>query len=181
MPKNHVIRGIAVLVVLIIKSSLSLSRAYVPLILLSIALYQKLYIFLISEDLRGIFVKSVIEGSMADRSGCIMVNDQITEVDGTSLAGITNQQAVEVLKHTGSLVQLTIVRYLRGLKFEELQDGIKAANVPTPTSLDYMTSSFLSELGGVGGNSEAKVVPTATEVEVLPVRIRKIKSWGKTC
>ena len=153
----------------------------VPLILLSIALYQKLYIFLISEDLCGIFVKSVIEGSMADRSGCIMVNDQITEVDGTSLAGITNQQAVEVLKHTGSLVQLTIVRYLRGLKFEELQDGIKAANVPTPTSLDYMTSSFLSELGGVGGNSEAKVVPTATEVEVLPVRIIEIKSWGKTC
>ena len=105
-----------------------------------------------------------------------MVNDQITEVDGTSLAGITNQQAVEVLKHTGSLVQLTIVRYLRGLKFEELQDGIKAANVPTPTSLDYMTSSFLSELGG--GNHEAKVVPhavLATEVELmtsplLPVR-----------
>ena len=110
-----------------------------------------------------------------------MVNDQITEVDGTSLAGITNQQAVEVLKHTGSLVQLTIVRYLRGLKFEELQDGIKAANVPTPTSLDYMTSSFLSELGG-GNNTEAKVVPTATvlatEVEVvtsplLPVRTKK--------
>ena len=106
-----------------------------------------------------------------------MVNDQITEVDGTSLAGITNQQAVEVLKHTGSLVQLTIVRYLRGLKFEELQDGIKAANVPTPTSLDYMTSSFLSELGG-GNLHEAKVVPhavLATEVEVmtsplLPVR-----------
>ena len=111
-----------------------------------------------------------------------MVNDQITEVDGTSLAGITNQQAVEVLKHTGSLVQLTIVRYLRGLKFEELQDGIKAANVPTPTSLDYMTSSFLSELGGGGNNTEAKVVPTATvlatEVEVvtsplLPVRTKK--------
>jgi C-terminal processing protease CtpA/Prc len=33
-----------------------------------------------AEDLCGIFVKSVIEGSMADVSGCITVNDQITEV-----------------------------------------------------------------------------------------------------
>ena len=63
-----------------------------------------------------------------------MVNDQITEVNGTSLSGRSNQEAVEILKTTGSVVKLTIVRYLRGLKFEELQDGIKAANVPTPTS-----------------------------------------------
>ena len=87
-----------------------------------------------AEDLCGIFVKSVIEDSIADRSGCIMVNDQITEVNGTSLSGRSNQEAVEILKTTGSVVKLTIVRYLRGLKFEELQDGIKAANVPTPTS-----------------------------------------------
>ena len=65
------------------------------------------YVFvLFAEDLCGIFVKSVIEGSMADRSGCIMVNDQITQVDGTSLAGISNQQAVEILKNTGPLVQV---------------------------------------------------------------------------
>ncbi len=71
---------------------------------------------------------------MADKSGSILVNDQITEVNGTSLSGRTNQEAVDILKKTGSVVNLTIVRYLRGLKFEELQDGIKAANVPTPTS-----------------------------------------------
>ena len=63
-----------------------------------------------------------------------MVNDQITEVDGTSLSGRTNQEAVDILKKTGNLVTLKIVRYLRGLKFEELQDGIKAANASTPTS-----------------------------------------------
>ena len=48
-----------------------------------------------------------------------MVNDQITEVDGTSLAGITNQQAVEVLKHTGSLVQLTIGKKHALKKYEQ--------------------------------------------------------------
>lgn len=71
---------------------------------------------------------------MADKSGCIMVNDQITEVNGASLTGITNQEAVDILKHTGATVKLKIVRYLRGLKFEELQDGIKAANATTPSS-----------------------------------------------
>ena len=77
----------------------------------------------------------MIEGSIADLSGSIMVNDQITEVNGTSLSGRSNQEAVEILKQTGSSVNLTIVRYLRGLKFEELQDGIKAANATTPNQL----------------------------------------------
>ena len=50
------------------------------------------------------------------------------------MAGYTNQEAVEILKRTGKLVKLSIVRYLRGLKFEELQEGITQANVATPTS-----------------------------------------------
>ena len=66
-----------------------------------------------AEDLCGIFVKSVIEGSMADRSGCIMCNDQITEVDGAPLLGVSNAEAVEMLKRTGNPVRLAIVRYLR--------------------------------------------------------------------
>ena len=71
---------------------------------------------------------------MADRSGCIMVNDQIIEVDSTPLLGKSNQEAVELLKNTDARVQLTIVRYLRGLKFEELRQGISQANVVTPTA-----------------------------------------------
>lgn len=37
-------------------------------------------------------------------------------MDGTNLQGFTNQQAVDVLRHTGQTVQLTLVR--RGLKQE---------------------------------------------------------------
>ena len=55
-------------------------------------------------------------------------------MDDIQLAGYTNQEAVEILKRTGKLVKLSIVRYLRGLKFEELQEGITQANVATPTS-----------------------------------------------
>ncbi|KAM9138458.1 multiple PDZ domain protein isoform 10-T11 [Pangshura tecta] len=39
-----------------------------------------------------------------------------TQVDGTNLQGFTNQQAVEVLRHTGQTVRLTLIR--RGLKQE---------------------------------------------------------------
>ena len=58
----------------------------------------------------------------------------IFQVDDVQLAGYTNQEAVEILKRTGLVVKLSIVRYLRGLKFEELQEGITQANVATPTS-----------------------------------------------
>lgn len=47
--------------------------------------YHVLKVFLsyfLAEDLSGIFVKSVIEGSAADLSGQIMVNDQIVAVSG---------------------------------------------------------------------------------------------------
>ena len=44
------------------------------------------------EELSGIFVKSVNEGSAAHRSGKVAVNDQIIEVDGRSIQGYTNQQ-----------------------------------------------------------------------------------------
>ena len=64
------------------------------------------------------------EGSAAEISGQIMVNDQIIAVDGVPLSGFTNQEAVEILKKTGAVVQLSVVRFLRGLKFEELQVGI---------------------------------------------------------
>lgn len=38
----------------------------------------------------------------------------LSQVDGTNLQGFTNQQAVEVLRHTGQTVHLTLMR--RGTK-----------------------------------------------------------------
>ena len=67
------------------------------------------------EDLSGIFVKSVTEGSAAHRSGKVAVNDQIIEVDGRSIQGYTNQQAVEMLRSTGRTVRLKLIRYCHTL------------------------------------------------------------------
>nr|CAI5853776.1 unnamed protein product [Callosobruchus analis] len=81
------------------------------------------------EELSGIFVKSVSKGSAADISGKIMVNDRIVEVDGQSLQGYTNLQAVEVLRNCGSVVKLCLERYLHGPKFEQLQQAIAASEI----------------------------------------------------
>lgn len=85
------------------------------------------------EELSGIFVKSISKGSAADMNGRINVNDRIVEVDGRSLQGYTNHQAVEVLRNSGNTVILCLERYLRGPKYEQLQQAI-AANEMNPKS-----------------------------------------------
>lgn len=89
-----------------------------------------------AEELSGIFVKSISEGSAADLSKMIQINDRIVEVDGHSLQGYTNHEAVEVLRRTGQTVNLCLERYLRGPKFEQLQQAIAASELrlPQPSS-----------------------------------------------
>lgn len=85
------------------------------------------------EELSGIFVKSVSKGSAADISGRIKVNDRIVEVDGQSLQGYSNFQAVEVLRNCGNVVKLCLERYLHGPKYEQLQQAIAASEIKPPT------------------------------------------------
>ncbi|XP_058857154.1 multiple PDZ domain protein isoform X16 [Acipenser ruthenus] len=58
----------------------------------------------------GIFVKSITKGSAVEQDGRIHVGDQIIAVDGINIQGFTNQQAVEVLRHTGQSVHLKLMR-----------------------------------------------------------------------
>ncbi|XP_044740796.1 patj homolog isoform X2 [Chrysoperla carnea] len=96
------------------------------------------------EELSGIFVKSISAGSAADLSGKIQVNDRIVAVDGRSLQGYTNHEAVEVLRSSGNTVTLCLERYLRGPKYEQLQMAIAAneMKLPATPSLEPPTPSL---------------------------------------
>ncbi|XP_055911101.1 patj homolog isoform X2 [Eupeodes corollae] len=122
------------------------------------------------EELSGIFVKSVSPGSAADMSGRIRVNDRIIEVDGQSLQGFSNHQAVELLKKSGQVVNLRLERYLRGPKYDQLQQAI-AANDQVPSSIPSTPSRALpaTPQRTVSIPNKPAVLPPPPPVTIAPV------------
>ncbi|XP_063932758.1 inaD-like protein isoform X3 [Zophobas morio] len=98
------------------------------------------------EEISGIFVKSISQGSAADLTKKIKVNDRIVEVDGISVVGHTNHQAVELLRSTGPVVSIKFERYLRGPKYEQLQQAIRANELRPPSPLSPTTVSSLPKV-----------------------------------
>ncbi|XP_017287386.1 partitioning defective 3 homolog isoform X2 [Kryptolebias marmoratus] len=67
----------------------------------------------------GIFVKSIINGGAASKDGRLHVNDQLIAVNGESLLGMTNQDAMETLRRSMSIegnkrgmIQLVVARWM---------------------------------------------------------------------
>lgn len=58
----------------------------------------------------------------------IQVNDQIIEVDGQSLYRYNNMQAVDLLRSTSTKVKLKLARYMKGNKYDKINEGVISAN-----------------------------------------------------
>ncbi|KAG9431103.1 inaD-like protein [Apis mellifera carnica] len=111
------------------------------------------------EELSGIFVKSISEGSAADLSNKIQINDRIVEVDGHSLQGYSNHEAVEVLRRTGQTVVLCLERYLRGPKYDQLQQAIAASELRLPQPSSPSITSLPSFPISADGETTTEIEP----------------------
>ncbi|XP_053326320.1 inaD-like protein [Spea bombifrons] len=60
------------------------------------------------EELKGIFIKQVLEGSPAGRANALKTGDKILEVSGVDLRSATHDEAVEAIKNSGNPVVFVI-------------------------------------------------------------------------
>ena len=112
------------------------------------------------EELSGIFVKSIIEGSAAELSRKININDRIVAVDGKSLSGVSNYQAVEILRNTDIAVNLTLERFLRGRKYEHLQVALVEGKEEGSSQKSLPASPSVTTLSYCQAKSDADSITT---------------------
>uniref|UniRef100_A0A8C8SUY5 Partitioning defective 3 homolog n=1 Tax=Pelusios castaneus TaxID=367368 RepID=A0A8C8SUY5_9SAUR len=115
----------------------------------------------------GIFVKSIINGGAASKDGRLRVNDQLIAVNGESLLGKTNQDAMETLRRSMStegnkrgMIQLIVARRIS--KFNELESpgSPPGPELPIDSILDERERRISHSLySGIEGLSES---PTRT-------------------
>lgn len=109
----------------------------------------------------GIFVKNVIHGGAASRDGRLRMNDQLLSVNGVSLLGQSNAEAMETLrramvntpgKHPG-VITLTVARKIS--RSASSGDILEQTNDSSTTSENSGTTViYLSP--DKGGNKESK-------------------------
>ncbi|XP_064237719.1 multiple PDZ domain protein isoform X11 [Aotus nancymaae] len=125
----------------------------------------------------GIFVKSITKSSAVEHDGRIQIGDQIIAVDGTNLQGFTNQQAVEVLRHTGQTVVLTLMR--RGVKQEaELmsrEDITKDADL-SPVNASLSKENYEKDEDSLSLRRNTSILPIEEEgYPLLSAKIEEIE------
>ena len=81
----------------------------------------------------GVFVKEVVRGGPADRSGQVRAGDRIIAINGQSLEGLSNERAVQLIRTSHDIVELFL------------------SQPATPLTSDFLSNA--SELSGSDSNS----------------------------
>lgn len=99
----------------------------------------------------GIFIKTITPNGAAARDGRLNVGDQIIEVDGVSLVGVTQTLAAAVLRSTQGLVKFTIGRE----KIDETNGEISEISRLIQQSLDQdrMKEDYLTKQAQMASQS----------------------------
>ncbi|XP_044281007.1 partitioning defective 3 homolog isoform X3 [Varanus komodoensis] len=111
----------------------------------------------------GIFVKSIINGGAASKDGRLRVNDQLIAVNGESLLGKTNQDAMETLRRSMStegnkrgMIQLIVARRISKCSELESPGSPPGPELPIETMLDDRERRISHSLySGIEGLSES--------------------------
>ncbi|KAH9504709.1 hypothetical protein Btru_062619, partial [Bulinus truncatus] len=59
---------------------------------------------------QGIYIKSVVDGGAAAQDGRLQAGDQLLEVDGKSLIGLSQDKAAEIMTKTGQVIKLKVAK-----------------------------------------------------------------------
>ncbi|XP_042366102.1 partitioning defective 3 homolog isoform X1 [Plectropomus leopardus] len=114
----------------------------------------------------GIFVKSIINGGAASKDGRLRVNDQLIAVNGESLHGMTNQDAMETLRTSMSvegnkrgMIQLIVARHVS--KNNEQAPGSPpvtehSANSPLDNHERRISHSLYESIEGLDNNPTSR-------------------------
>uniref|UniRef100_A0A671L5V5 Partitioning defective 3 homolog n=1 Tax=Sinocyclocheilus anshuiensis TaxID=1608454 RepID=A0A671L5V5_9TELE len=115
----------------------------------------------------GIFVKSIINGGAACKDGRLRVNDQLIAVNGESLLGKTNQDAMEMLRKSMStegnkrgMIQLIVARRInKRLEGERRCSprGLERTLSPSPDDHERRISHSLCGIEGLDDNLRPQV------------------------
>ncbi|XP_028985124.1 multiple PDZ domain protein isoform X3 [Betta splendens] len=116
----------------------------------------------------GIFVKSITKDSTVDQDGRIHVGDQIIAVDGVNIQGYTNQQAVEVLRHTGQTVHLKLIR--RGFRPDEIPPAVTPCVTILPPSTTIPTTTTVMREVEQERTKAEEAVDVATDEKTLQTK-----------
>uniref|UniRef100_A0A2M4CRG0 Putative actin filament-binding protein afadin n=1 Tax=Anopheles darlingi TaxID=43151 RepID=A0A2M4CRG0_ANODA len=114
----------------------------------------------------GIYIKSVVGGGAADLDGRLQAGDQLLEVDGQSLIGITQERAADHLVRTGPVVTLKVAK--QGAIYHGLATLLQQPSPVIQRGCCGISSRGIPRVGGgVGGVIGGGVGSVSTGQQLL--------------